>query len=175
MGDQTVKLAALLEGIFYDCRDSERLTHESPAEAVMDWLDHHHDPDKQLAAHVEELCPVTVKAYARDVVTDAWFQRAAANVVATLIETFDEEHSDDDGDHSCDAAVTAQRAEIEAMVRRVFAKVDPWQCHEVGAVTLDAAEVLALVRDVAPEWLTPATSGPEVPVDVASDGSRVSA
>lgn len=171
MDDHRAKLASLPSAAFFDCRDSERLSHESPAEAVLDWLDSNHDPTKQLEDHVAELCPVTLKAYARDAVTPRWFKEATNAAINALVASFDDYYrtDDDDGDRTCRKEVQAQHAEVEAMVRRVFAKVEPWGCHEVGSVTLEADDVLALVRIHAPQWLTPTAE----PGGVATDGDAV--
>ena len=41
------------------------------------------------------------------------------------------------------------------MLRVAFADVTVWGCRVIGEVWLDADDVLALVRDHAPEWLDP--------------------
>lgn len=51
----------------------------------------------------------------------------------------------------CDIA--AEKGAIEAVLRRAFADVTVWSCRVIGEVWLDADDVIALVRDHAPEWL----------------------
>lgn len=152
MTDYKAKLATLPEGEYYDCRDNERLTHDSHADAVLDVVEFHHDPARTTEAVIRGMGDVCVKAYARRKVSDAWFKRTAADLVEQAEEAFDEEYGDPDGDSSCD--IGAKKGEIEAVLRSAFADVTVWQCRVIGEVRLDADDVLALVRDHAPEWLS---------------------
>jgi hypothetical protein len=104
-----------------------------------------------MEAVIRDMGDVCVKAYARRKVSDAWFKRTAADLVERAEELFGEEYGDPDGDSSCD--ITEAKGAMEAVLRTAFADVTVWQCRVIGEVRLDADDVLALVRDHAPEWL----------------------
>lgn len=152
MEDYKAKLATLPDGEYYDCRDNERLTHDSHADAVLEVVEFHHDPSRPMEAVIRDMGDVCVKSYARRKVSDAWFKRTAADLVEQAEEAFDEEYGDPDGDSRCDIA--AKKGAIEAVLRVAFADVTVWQCRVIGEVQLDVDDVLALVRDHAPEWLS---------------------
>ncbi len=153
MSDYKTKLAALPDGEYYDCRDNERLTHDSHADAVLEVVDFRHDPARTTEAVIRSMGDVCVKAYARRKVSDAWLKRTAADLIEQAEEAFDEEYGDPDGDERCDIAT--KKGDIEAVLRVAFADVTVWGCRVIGEVWLDADDVLALVRDHAPEWLDP--------------------
>lgn len=151
MSDYRAKLAALPDGEFYDCRDNENLTHDSHADAVLEVVELRCDPDRPMEAAIRAMGDVCVKAYARRKVSDAWFKRAAADLAERAEEFFGEEYGDPDGDAPCDVA--AKKDDIEAVLRSALAGVTVWSCRVIGEVWLDADDMIALVRDHAPEWL----------------------
>ena len=155
MSGYKAKLATLPAGEYYDCRDREVKTCEDPVEAVMDLLDAGHEEGVSLEAQVEELGDMEIVAYSHSTIDDAWFRRLTDTFIELAAESFDEEYGNCDEDSDCTPKVKKKRAEIDAAMRRVFSDIKPWRVHEVGRVTLTADDVLALVRDHAPEWLDP--------------------
>lgn len=153
MNDYKAKLAALPTADYYDCRDREVKTRETPAEAVLELIDDSYEEGVSAETRVMARGVVEVVAYAVNAIEDQWFARLTDTFIELAAESFDEEYGDFDEDSDCTPKVKKKRAEIDATVRRVFVDIKPWRVHEVGRVTLTTDDVLALVRDHAPEWL----------------------
>lgn len=153
MEDYKTKLDALPAADYYDCRERDVKDCETPVDAVIELIDARHEAQVSTEAQVAAFGDVEIVAYSHNEIKDAWFRRLTDSIVEVASESFDEEYGDTSGDFDVTPKVKRKRAEIDAAMRRVFADIKPWIVHEVGRVTLTADDVLALVRDHAPEWL----------------------
>lgn len=153
MEDYKAKIAMLPTADYYGCRDREVKNCEDPVEAVTDLIDDGHEEGVTTETQIAALGDVEIVAYSHDEIEDAWFRRLTDSIIEVASESFDEEYGDTSGDFDVTPKVKKKAAAIEGAMRRVFADIKPWLVHEVGRVTLTADDVLALVRDHAPEWL----------------------
>lgn len=139
----------------YDCCDSERLSHESPEEAIEEWLDWRVGRDDDVHEIILKRERVTVTAYKRDAITEREIDRTVDHVIDRLIEDFDEEHGDPEGD-SGDVLSKSETVEIRPLfdtaVRAFYERTTVWNCSRVGEVTIDAAQIEAVMRESYPEY-----------------------
>ena len=132
--------------------DEERLTHESPEEALVGYFD-----DNVLLVDVPEAIkkegPVKVYGWARKVID--WDTRQAAEyAVERENEDLAEEYGDPDGDEdviSGDARETLVR-EIAEAFDRALARSESWRCEIVETKTYTPEEAEAALRAEVPEW-----------------------
>ena len=137
---------------FYDCRDPETLTYESPEEAVERFLDYWLNPGCDVEAVIREKCtPLTVDAYNPKEISDDQREAWVLGIEAYLEEQFGEEFGDPDGapylDHAKD-----HRLALRAWVYEVIAGEHVWACEKVAERTYTADEVVAMMREERPDW-----------------------
>lgn len=134
--------------VFWSCMEPERLTLESPEEAIVEMIE---GRDRPLADTLAELCPLPVKGYAPDTLDVKWVASLAERAVEMFDETIQDNYGDPDGDSLIEKNKPALTAAIEAAFRAAVADVTPWSCGTVEVRTYDAAEVEAIMRAECPE------------------------
>lgn len=140
-----------LPGDIYDAdTEPERLIHDDPLEAIEAKCDDV-DASEGLTAAIRSLAPLTVTAYKRERVTDAWVQGVAERVIDRVSEDFDEAYGDPE-DFDAIAVTDQHRALAQSLVRTMTRAAHVWRCEPSGEVTLTADELEALMRIECPEW-----------------------
>lgn len=136
---------------YYDCRDSESLSHETVDEAIEDLLDSWSSPSCDMVALIQEQSPITVTAYRCAEILEAEWTQRAVNAAEFILESLDEEYGDPDGssrekEQSLGAAL--------APVIRAWCKEhhQPWQCNPSGERVYEADEVEAMMRKYNKDW-----------------------
>jgi hypothetical protein len=149
------------KGDFYDCNpDTERLTHESPEDALVYWIDSLCTPGCDVSALVREHTPVTVYVHNRGEVSQRWLDSMVQNTLERVGEEFVEEYGDPDG--LCDDDLVAE-LEVKAKLREALSEFvatgNVWHCEKVAEVTLDADQVEGILRKHNPNlWVDRADS-----------------
>ena len=139
---------------FYNANDSDTLTHESPEEAILEYLDTMHDPrdGKTAEQQIIDLCPIEVVAYVREEIADefvAWLlERLADQVEKSWAEDYGntEEHDE--------LPVDAKKAFAEAIrphVAALMASKPVYRCKQIAERDYTKEEVLALAKEEWPE------------------------
>ncbi len=139
---------------FYDCRDAEHLSHESPAEAIEAEVDANGEPGCDVAAVISNMGDITVTAYEPEAVTSIWIHHQCDRMVEQLAENFSEDFGDIDGngDYLSAADRAALATALEPVVREALSKARVWRCRIVGERTYSVEEVLAMMRKHNPDW-----------------------
>lgn len=140
---------------YYDCADSETLSHEDPGEAIEEYLDNAMDPDCDVSAFISEHGPITMTAYVRQSVPDSWVQNVARSLAEGAAERYSEEYGNPAGAPGEDIpyeAVTRAEAAIAATLWEMYAAGTVWACDRVAERVYEPAEVEQLMREYRPEW-----------------------
>jgi hypothetical protein len=141
---------------FYDCRGSETLTHESPEEALADYVNAFLSPGCDTAAVIREIAPVQVSAYERGAISKKDIENWAAFALEHVREHFADSYGDPDGaDGIDDGAAEAAKPLMVTAIEKLVEGAQVWSCDNIAQRTYDAAEVEALVREHCPEWFEP--------------------
>ena len=128
---------------WWGTKDSERLIHRTPDEAIEEMLD-------QVPCPIDDFGEVVVAEYA-----PMKCSADAERVLERLLESLDDEYGDPDGDYT--EPTDSMKQAAEAFVRAVVAEYTPWACEPTGnEVRVNA---LDWVREHRPDWLT--TSEPQ--------------
>lgn len=132
------------EPVFWSLMDPERLTLESPEEAIEEWLESRYCPATE--AEIAAKCPLFAIGYSRMVIGDA--EGYAEDAVERLCESLDEEYGDPDGDHDILSREVKKKLteEITAAIKRAFEHAESWRCEPTERRRFDADEVIALKR-----------------------------
>jgi hypothetical protein len=141
------------EAAYYTCDDdAEELSQETPAEAIVDWMDRMAD-GQPIAEQIARMFPLTVYAHARDKVTEAWMHAQADSLAEDFEEQFGQEYGDPDGDTNITKDSRAALAMAFNVAIAQLVKVTPvWRCSQVAERTYSAEEVEAILREHVPEW-----------------------
>lgn len=142
------KLAQLPDANFYDARGNERLTHESPEEAVSEAIDNCVVIGQTQEALAASIGSMTVKAYAPRKVETVWLDKLADDLLDTISERFDDEYGGEDADSSLDA-VSTKKVFLRDTLRAMLDGVHVYACRVVGDVTLEEADILEFIKDTA--------------------------
>lgn len=142
---------------YYDCGETEVLTHKTPEEAVEYEVDCWGEPGCDASTIIRERGSLTVTCYQRMVVPDNFPARIAASMVEGAVESWGEEFGNpyDAGDEFPEAAVAAARAKLEAAIRELYAAGTVWGCEVISDVVLDAEQIEAMMREHRPDWWKP--------------------
>lgn len=137
---------------FYSCREPDRLTLESPEEAIAEYLAK--SPQCDMRELIAQHSPITVTGYVPSKVRPTSATTYAKALGERLQELWEDNYGDPDGDVTSMPveAVEAFAAEIVPAIERAFAKSRVWHCDEAGSRTYSAEEVTALMREHCPEW-----------------------
>lgn len=128
---------------FYDARDNEQLTHETPEEAIIELLEINLDPRDEgnfnLESALADLCPVAVDAYVPDEVSDGELDSEAEYLADQLGEWWDEEWGDPDGDAT--EASPAVKAKLREALELFRSESRVWPCKQVASRSYSLEEV----------------------------------
>ena len=151
------------EADYYDCRQSEQLQHETIEEAVHDFLEVEMARDCDVAALIREHSPITVEAYRRKPVSEAWFERQAEIMVENAEGAFSEDfcEADDSPDNIPQERILACRKAVTEAIKTMFAGMVPYDCEVIGKFDLEAEEVEALMREWEPGWFEEDAATPD--------------
>lgn len=143
------------QAIFYDCRDSERLSNTFPEEAIVELFDSSFIwkgllTDEEIAKH----CPITVNGFAPATISSNYIYSCAESAVDRFEETLGEEFGDPDGDGSVFVGTVKQ--DLTERLFNLFSDaaktITPWLCDVVEKKDYTAEEVCAILRSEMPEW-----------------------
>ena len=139
---------------FYDCRDSEEYTHESPEEALEELIDIYLSPKCDVEAEIRKLGPIKVSGYTRVTLAETWAVGMSESLAEQVAENFSEEHGDPNGDDDgLSKEVLAKAAQdFEPVVRELIAHATVWFCDDCGERTYSVEEILAMMREHRPGW-----------------------
>ena len=143
---------------FYDCEDTERLSHESPEEAVEYLVYCWATPKSDMVKLIAEHSPLTVTCYRRMKLDEKDYERIARSCADQAAEAWAEDWGDEDGidDYQItDADINRALPTFVEAVRAIYSEKNPWPCEPCGMVALDAAQIEAMMREHAPEWFEP--------------------
>lgn len=150
---------ALLDPIeFWTCDDgAEQLSTTELEEAVLEHLEGWSEKSgPEFETFLRGIAPLTVYGYSRAEVTDERLHAEAALMVERLSESLeeDEEWGDPDGRHTVfdDLGQNALLILVIEALKKVRHHIEPWHCEVTKTVVLDADELVALVRELEPEW-----------------------
>lgn len=143
------------QAVFYDCRDSERLSNTSPEEAIVELFDTSILWSGKLTEEkIAEHCPIIVTGHAPATIGQEYIYSCAEHAVERFEESLSEDFGDPEGYYTI----------LEKSVRDVFTKklfeafneaaktVTPWLCDVVETKDYNVEEVCAILRDSNPEW-----------------------
>ena len=152
----TTKRPEFPKAAFYDCMDSDSLSHTSPEEAVESYLEGLLYPCTGLTT--EKLAAagsVTVGCYEREEIPPKFASSLAAYLVERLDDEFAEsEYANQDGDAEPARKAAAHPHMLAAV--EAYLKAEPvWPCKKVKEVTLTPEQVEAMMREHCPEWFDP--------------------
>lgn len=139
-----------LPAAFYDCRDSENLSHECVEDAVEELVEALCEPRCDVGRAIRDHGPVTVNAYRRQEIAPNWIANTADCLSELLGERFAEDYGGPDDDNP-EPSAQAQAALVQA-VRIFVAEQRVWQCEPIGAYTYAVEEVEAMMREHCPDW-----------------------
>ena len=144
-----------IEAMFWDCEDSEVLTHLDPISALEAIVGNHRERCTPTAEIIRDMGPITVDAYRKKVHSPAEILQAAERALDAATEALDdEEYGHPEGDHpifSCDVLKKHLPA-FEAVVRTLLAEGRVWQCEVAQSVELTPDETIEILLVERPEW-----------------------
>ena len=140
---------------FYDCVESERLTHDSPGKAIADVFDGLATPGESVKDCIRAHTPVTVTAYERQTIPQSWIEDQLERFVQGLDEEAAEEYGDPEGFRLVfdkDAETAIARALLPALTVQVQEHANVRSCEAVAIKVYDAAAIERVLRETCPEW-----------------------
>jgi hypothetical protein len=156
---------------FYDCLDSEVLSHATPEDAVAAWLEFWIEQGCDIRKIAEEHeCEIT--AHARETVSEDWIRERAETMLDDLAEDFEHDFGDPSGDRLHDEEIKACVPAMIDAVRQFTERADVWRCERVAARVLDEDEVEAATRQHSPESFEKSDSPSDVSTDTAKDADQ---
>ena len=133
---------------FFACDEPDELRHESPEEAIREYID---DLLGELRDVVEEHTPLTVMAYNPVAITPDHVSDIADDLAELVEEWLAQEFGEPDtGDiYVPDGVAEDLRLAFEAVIARVLREYDvqAWRCEKVGTREYSTDEVLAIVAE----------------------------
>jgi hypothetical protein len=154
------------DGEFYACNDPETLTHETPEEALAEYLDTDLNPKMTVTEVIASIrsCSIDVTAYKRAEVSDKQIEDWADGLLEKLAEDFDEEHGDPDGSTGDAFPGDAEQVMREA-VKSIIRRSTVWRCEPAGKVELSPDQIEELMREHCSDWFESPTPTPAEPVE----------
>lgn len=149
--------------VFWTCDDSvERLSHDVMEDAITEFVDGFLAPGCDTEAILRsQVAPLTVYGYSRAEVTDKKLESEGVRLVENLVENLNEdEWGDPEGQHDIIDEATQERL-ARAFITALKAErqhIVPWSCEQTKTVVLEADELVALVRELAPSWFDGGTT-----------------
>ena len=152
---QTADRLAFENAKYYDCKDSEHLTHETSEEAILDYFEGY--SGKDLLEYIKDICPIKVNAYNPRVIDGAMVLDCAERAMEAVVEILSnyEEYWDPDGDTGCGLSkedIEKATAAIIPVITELFAKADVWGCEIVATRKYSAEDVEDLIRKDNSDW-----------------------
>lgn len=148
-------MSEVFEGLpaadYYDCRDVEELSFESPDEALEYYVDSWCDPQTPIVESIRQLGSVTMTAYERMSVDHRLVYRAVDHVLQFL----DDETADLSNPDSDDGIFTPDQQKVDALTAAIGAIVKDahvWGCQSVGSIELSPQQIEAWARKECPYW-----------------------
>lgn len=142
-------------GEYYDCKESDTLTHRSAEEAVEDWVESWMERDGDVSEVIREHAPCEITAYQTEVIGENWIRGLAESLLEYAEERLVENFGDpNDYDKECIAPEDLKAclpAMIE-MVRQVASHFQVRRCEPVATRTLTAEQVETMMREFNPGW-----------------------
>lgn len=136
---------------YYDCKESERLTHESAEEAIVDFFEGYVETGHKLRAIIEECCPFEVVAYEHLVIDDDMLLSCSEDALEAAVESLSnyEDYWDPDGDGP---GVTREKLKAVApkmlgILRELFEGISVWGCTVVARRNYNLEEIVAILRE----------------------------
>jgi hypothetical protein len=139
------KEAAYLGADYYACDDPEELQHESPEEAIRDYLDNL--VGDSWRETIAEAAPVEVTAYTRKEVPDEQIRQWTLGMVEDLEERVGDEYGGPEGFDFEPKAKEALFVEIMAAARKSINATHIWQCDQVGTREYSEEELLEMFKE----------------------------
>lgn len=137
---------------YFACNDPEQLSHGSPEEAVIDYVEGWWGGEGDFKEFWErEGIAVTVKAYERMVITPQDKQNWAEAAFDHIRDAASDEYGYPDGDWGPTWGEWKERMVV--LVGEMFEKHKPWGCEDVSSYELTKDEVYALIQEHEPDWL----------------------
>jgi hypothetical protein len=132
---------------YYTVDDVDTLTYTTPEDALEEWLDLIDADDVE--AWIQQNAPITVTAYKRDAVSDAWYLEEAKGLADTAENSWWETYGDPYDTWKLEANPKVRfrntlAKEIEAVLRRVVGAAEVWICSPCGEREYSAVEILEL-------------------------------
>lgn len=155
---------------FYDCRDSEEITHEHPWDSIDDFCEWAFGQTRWDASDGPP--EVIVHSFARDTISDEHYRASALRAAERIIEDLEDDFGGDHRD-GVEAAEKALATELEGLIRKHYPQRMVWRCREVGEFSLTEEECWSLAiaecwDDDLDEWVAAAKAwlaSPEVVAD----------
>lgn len=140
--------------VFYDCRASEVLSHETPWDSIAEFLDCFTSPGCDMIEIIRSNSPITVTAYNRARIQDSWIAFRVESLAHLLAEQFGEEFGNPNEDDQAMPADVMERfaKEIAPAVRSAVEKCDVWPCFVCGTRTYTFDDVVNMARREQPDW-----------------------
>ena len=150
-----IELPPFPPGDYYDCNESERLTHESPEEAIEFAVEDWYEAGRSMADVIRAHGPLRVTSYTPKVVPEEWIADLAEMLLEKADERWGEEFcaSDNDGDYGPGPEhFEAIQTKLTPLLVEFFKDSTPYDCVEVGHVDLTPEQVEAIMRKARPDW-----------------------
>lgn len=145
---------------YYTTDDSaETLSCESVSEAIEQGLDAWASPDCDMVELIREHAPITIYAYEREVLNEAYVESWAESALERLYEEWCDEYGGPDGDDEFEKATRDALPEQVALFKKIVAQVPVWRCKQVALRVYNADEGEKMLREDSP-YLFEKTSKP---------------
>lgn len=138
---------------YYDCLESEELTHESPEEAVEYWLDNLAEKGVDILTCIRQNSPCVVAAYNQEKITEKDLSYLTDQLLEKADEYWLENYAGPDVDEGFSKkALSEAKTLILPILKTLFASQPVWNCVAIGEVSLDATQIEAMMRRYNPHW-----------------------
>lgn len=150
----------LSKSTFFDCSDSETLSHSTIEDAVEYYIDAFLTPQmtpEETEAEIRRLSPISVDCYARNewtAIKRSWYTDAVKDY---LFDLFDEDEYFSNPDYAVNETMKPENrhkivAKADELVS-VFSEIAvPWGCNCIGTILLWEDEAVAMMRRENPGW-----------------------
>jgi hypothetical protein len=133
---------------FYDCRDSETLSYQTPEESLHDYFETYYEPGQTLRETIIDRAPVTVTAYdPEDGPSDKWILARIECALEDLEECYSENWGPPDDPAWEKDKANELRDKLLPVVRDWLKGVNVWQCKKVGTREYSEEELLEIFKD----------------------------
>lgn len=151
-------MAEVTPGDFYDCRDSDEVTHEHPWDAIDDFCEWAFGQERWDA--VDGPPEVVLRTFSRDTISDETYRASALEAASRIIEDLEEGFGGDHRDE-VESAEKALATELEGLIRKHYPLNMVCRCSEVGEFLLSEDECWSLAiaecwNDDLDEWVAAA-------------------